>query len=63
MYRKEFKSRLFKKRIPEDDKDYWFFLYAEAQYRLKQFDDLKCTCSSCFSEKLKLKKKPFFMIQ
>jgi len=54
MRRKEFKSRLFKKKIKPDEKDYWFFLYAEALYRLKQLDDLKCACSFCFSEKLRL---------
>ncbi len=54
MYRKEFKSRLFKKKIRADDKDFWFFLYAEVQYRLKQLDDLKCPCGHCFSEKLRL---------
>jgi hypothetical protein len=55
MERKEFNSRLFRKKIKVDDIDYWFFLYAEALFRLKQSDDLKCTCSFCFSEKLKLK--------
>ncbi|MFC2094546.1 hypothetical protein ACFLSH_02845 [Bacteroidota bacterium] len=54
MKRKEFKSRLFKKKIKADDKDYWFFLFAEVQYRLKQLDDLKCPCGHCFSEKLSL---------
>ena len=54
MQRKEFKSRLFKKKIKADEKDYWFFLYAEVLYRLKQSDDLNCTCCYCFSEKLKL---------
>ncbi len=54
MKRKEFKSRLFKKKIRADDKDFWFFLFAELLYRLKQLDDLKCPCSSCFSEKLRL---------
>jgi len=54
MDRKEFKSRLFKKKIKADNKDFWVFLYAEVLYRLKQLDDLKCPCSHCFSEKLKL---------
>ncbi|MFC2119821.1 hypothetical protein ACFLQ4_01995 [Bacteroidota bacterium] len=54
MYRKDFKSRLFKKKIKADDKDYWFFLYAEVLYRLNQLDDLKCPCGHCFSEKLHL---------
>ncbi len=54
MQRKEFKSRLFKKKIKADNIDYWFFLYAETLYRLKQMEDLNCTCCYCFSEKLKL---------
>jgi len=54
MQRKEFKSRLFKKKIKPIETDYWFFLYAEALYRLKQIEDLKCTCCYCFTEKLKL---------
>ena len=54
MQRKEFKSRLFKKKIKSDEKDYWFLLYAESLYRIKQLDDLNCTCCYCFSTKLKL---------
>jgi len=54
MQRKEFKSRLFKKIIKIDDLDYWSYLYAESLYRLKQLDDLKCTCGFCFSEKVRL---------
>jgi len=54
MLRKEFKSRLFKKVIKMDDLDYWFYLYAEALYRLKLNNELNCTCSPCFSEKLKM---------
>ena len=54
MKRKDFKSRLFKKKIRTDNKDFWFFLYAEILYRLKQLADLKCPCGHCFSEKLKL---------
>jgi len=54
MQRKNFKSRLFTKNIKSDDLDYWFYLYAEALYRLKLFDDLNCTCSHCFSERLKM---------
>ena len=54
MQRKDFKSHLFRKNIKSDDLDYWFFLYAEALYRLKLNDELNCTCSHCFSQKLKL---------
>ena len=54
MHRKAFKSRLFSKKIKSDDFDYWFYLYAEALYRLKLFDELNCTCSYCFSERLKM---------
>ncbi len=52
MERKEFKSKLFNKKIKTDNLDYWFFLYAEVLYRLKQMSDLNCTCSSCFSDKV-----------
>ena len=54
MQRKEFRSRLFKKKIKSVEIDYWFFLYAEILYRLKQLYDLKCPCGHCFSEKLHL---------
>jgi hypothetical protein len=54
MKRKSFHSRLFKKKIQKDDTDYWFFLQGEVLYRLKQLSDLKCPCSFCFSEKLRL---------
>jgi len=54
MQRKEFKSRLFRKKIKVNEIDYWFFLYAEALYRLKQMKDLKCTSCYCFLETLKL---------
>lgn len=54
MQRKEFKSRLFKKIIKLDDLDYWNYLYAKSLFRLKLFDELNCTCSHCFSEKLKM---------
>ena len=37
MQRKDFKSRLFKKKLEADDLDYWFYLYADALYRLKLF--------------------------
>ena len=54
MQRKEFKSRLFKKTIKIDDLDYWSYLYAESLYRLKQLEDLKCSCGFCFAEKVRL---------
>ena len=54
MQRKDFKSRLFKKNIKSEYLDYWFYLYAESLYRLKLLDELNCTCSHCFSEKLKM---------
>ena len=54
MQRKQFKSRLFKKTIKPDDLDYWFYLYAESLYRLKQLADLKCSCGFCFAEKVRL---------
>jgi len=55
MERKEFKSKLFSKKIEADDKDYWFYLYADVLYRLKQLTDLNCSCGSCFSDKIHFK--------
>jgi hypothetical protein len=54
MFKKQFKSRLFKKIIKIEELDYWSFLYAEIIYRLNQLDDLKCSCGFCFSEKVRL---------
>ena len=54
MQRKQFKSRLFKKTIKQDDINYWDYLYAESLFRLKQLEDLNCPCSFCFSEKVKI---------
>ena len=54
MQRKDFKSRLFRKNIKSDDLNYWFYLYAEALYRLKLNTELNCPCSDCWVEKTKL---------
>jgi len=54
MQRKKFKSRLFKKTIKIEDLDYWNYLYAESLYRIRQLDDLKCSCGHCFGEKVRL---------
>lgn len=51
---KTFKSRLFNKTITAEGTDYWYFLYAEVLFRLKELEDLKCPCGFCFSEKIKL---------
>ena len=54
MQRKDFKSRLFRKKIKSDDLYYWFYLYADALYRLKLNTELNCPCSDCWVEKTKL---------
>ncbi len=54
MQRKNFKSHLFKKTIKAEDLDFWFYLYAEALYRLKLNTELSCPCSECWVEKTKL---------
>lgn len=54
MQRKDFKSRLFRKSIKADELDYWFYLYAEALYRLKLNTELNCPCSECWVDKTKL---------
>jgi len=52
--KKNFKSHLFKKTIKAEDLDFWFYLYAEALYRLKLNSELNCSCSDCWVEKTKL---------
>jgi hypothetical protein len=54
MQRKNFKSRLFSKKIKSDDLDYWYYLYADALYRLKLNTELNCPFSECWVEKTKL---------
>jgi len=54
MQRKDFKSRLFSKKIKSDDLNYWYYLYADALYRLKLNTELNCLCSDCLVEKTKL---------
>ena len=51
MQRKTFKSKLFKKTIKFDDMDYYFYLYADALYRLKLNLELNCPCSECWVER------------
>jgi hypothetical protein len=54
MERKIFKSRLFSRKINPDNVDYWQLLYAEILFRLREIRELKCTCSSCISDSLRL---------
>ena len=55
MERKEFTSRLFRKKIVSSDPDYWQFLYAEIMFRQKVLKDLNCPCSYCFADNIKYK--------
>ncbi len=55
MERKTFISRLFRRTIKPDNLDYWMYLYAEALYRIKQLEDLKCNCDSCFGDMVNTK--------
>jgi len=48
---KPFKSRLFNRSIPANDKDYWIYLYADIIFRLKQLEELNCPCGTCFDDK------------
>lgn len=41
-------------KISPDDLNYWFYLYADILYRLKQLTDLNCPCSHFRTEKTKL---------
>lgn len=49
---KPFKSRLFNRSIPANDKEYWIYLYADIIFRLKQIEELNCPCGTCFRDKL-----------
>ena len=55
MARKEFYSQLFKKIIKTDDPDYSSKVLAEALYRLREYEEKKCTCMICQNSKQKLK--------
>ena len=54
MEMKLFKSRLFNRTIQPNTLNYWNYVHAELLFRIKQYEDLKCPCGSCFSEKLTL---------
>ncbi len=55
MDKKDFYSRLFNRKIKTDNPDFWIFLYAEVQHRLKQIEDLNCLCHFCENEQFQLK--------
>ena len=54
MDKKAFFSRLFEKKIDINNPDFWIFLYAEVQHRLKQIEDLNCHCHFCNNEQFQL---------
>ena len=51
MEKKSFKSRLFNRKIIENEKDYWIYLYADVLFRLKQLEEFNCPCGKCFDDK------------
>jgi hypothetical protein len=53
MKRKTFYSHLFRKKIQSDNFDYWMYLYAEAMFREKELEELRCPCASCFADLVK----------
>lgn len=55
MARKEFYSQLFKKTIKYDDPEYSERVLAEALYRLREYEEKKCSCMICQNSKQKLK--------
>lgn len=55
MDKKDFKSRLFNKKILTDDQDYWKLLLAEVLFRLQEIEQLNCPCNICLTEKIHLK--------
>jgi hypothetical protein len=66
MKKKNFRSRLFRKEINENDPEYWIKVYAELLFRINELEEQKCNCFKCqtdldnyksFFEKFKLDKK------
>lgn len=55
MERKTFYSHLFRKKIESINSDYWMLLFAEAMFREKELEELKCPCSSCFADLVKVR--------
>ena len=55
MAKKEFYSQLFKKLIKNDDPEYSSKVLAEALYRLREYEERKCSCMMCQDSKLKIK--------
>ena len=54
MKRKPFKSKLFNRKINDDNVDYWLLLYADILFRLREIEELKCPCHACFKDRLHL---------
>jgi hypothetical protein len=52
MEKKPFKSRLFNRIIQINDNDYWVYLYSDILFRLKQIEELNCSCGRCFQDKI-----------
>jgi len=63
MNKKAFFSRLFERKTDINNPDFWIFLYAEVQHRLKQIEDLNCLCHFCQHEQFQLKRILSFMIK
>ena len=47
MKKKNFRSQLFRKEIPENDPEYWIKVYAELLFRIDELEEQKCNCFKC----------------
>ncbi|QQS34791.1 MAG: hypothetical protein IPM56_11015 [Ignavibacteriales bacterium] len=63
MERKQFRSRLFKRKIEPENVDYWYLLYAEVLFRMNEMDDYNCPCSFCRQERTHLKYMLFKLVK
>ncbi len=47
MKKKNFRSKLFRKEIPETDPEYWIKVYAELLFRITELEQQDCNCFKC----------------
>lgn len=47
---KKFYSRLFKRYVEQNNKNYWRLVYAELLYRIDYLEERKCNCFRCNTE-------------
>lgn len=47
MKKNNFRSKLFRKEIHENDPEYWIKVYAELLFRIDELEEQKCNCFKC----------------